>query len=60
MEPNKYILHCSNCKPSKWVEIKKEAFSLIIILDLKTDEWVFIANCPVCDKKIENRRKAFY
>lgn len=33
------------------------AKNVTIIADLQTDEYVFIATCPMCDKNIINRRK---
>ena len=57
MEVNKYILHCSKCDPSTWVEVYSE--KVVITVDLKTDEYVFKTICPKCGKPIMNKRRAF-
>lgn len=52
-----YKLHCSNCKPSRFISIKGNKVS--VTLDLGKDEYRFIARCPKCGEKIINTRRAF-
>ena len=59
MKVTKYILYCSNCNPSRWVEIKPLYQAIEIIVDLKTDRYIFKSICPHCKNKIKNTRKAF-
>jgi hypothetical protein len=57
MEPDTIKLHCSNCEPSRWIQLPKE--KVIIMLDLKSDQWIFEAECHLCGNDILNARKAF-
>jgi len=57
MEINSYILHCNHCKPSKFIAVS--AKGVTVELDLKKDEYLFIATCPDCHHIITNRRPAF-
>lgn len=54
MEPDTIKMHCSNCQPSNWVQIPRE--KIVIMLDLKRDEWLFEAQCHLCGKDIINTR----
>ena len=55
MEFNWITLHCSNCEPSDWIDFERD--NVIIYLDLKTDEYIFVAKCPYCGNQIRNKRK---
>jgi hypothetical protein len=57
MKVNYYKLYCSRCLPSAFVEVRAE--DVIIVVDLKTDEFVFNSHCPKCKNEIINKRRAF-
>lgn len=59
MQIKKYILYCSNCDPSVWIEANNNGVDEIeITLDLQTDEYIFKTTYPFCGKQIINKRRA--
>lgn len=56
VHPDEYILHCSKCVESQWVEIKADDPTLRVVLDLKTDQYIFKFTCPLCGKRTRNNR----
>lgn len=54
MEPDSITLYCPHHKDGQWVEVTRK--EVVIRLNLRTGQWVFEANCPVCQESIINQR----
>ena len=54
MDVDNINMHCSRCEYTGFRLIKRE--KVIITADLSTDEYVFTADCPKCNKTIVNKR----